>query len=133
MTQVLRTLLWAKFAIAIFLIIAIVLMNFLLLSTEISAEIIFYILLIGKPLAVALLILLQNLLFSFHGKISIHNLIPSSFLLISIILMIDLLFWGYAQFELLSPHQVFWVIYGFVLGISTWNIWKYVRAFTTGI
>lgn len=133
MSKILNTVLWGKFFLVLILIVGIIFSNFLLLHNGTSAEIVFFTLLIGKPLAVILLVLLQNLLFSFHGKISIHNVIPSIFLLISIILVGDLIFWGYLHFDLLSPYKIFWIIYIFVIGVSLWNIKRYIQAFTTGI
>jgi hypothetical protein len=133
MLKILNIFLWGKFILVLILIGGVIFSDFLLLSSWASPEWVFLTLLWGKPLTVLVLVLLQNLLFSFHDKISIHNLIPSSFLLISIVLVVDLIFWGYSHFEILSPHKIFWGIYGFVIGVSLWNIQRYIRAFTTGI
>lgn len=130
--RILHTVLWAKFWLVVIMFLVSVSLNFLIAST-IDPGTSFYLLLLGKPALVLAFLLCLNLVFHFPKKIPVPNVIPSTFLVLSILVFFDLgyLIWKY--FAILSPHLSFWGIYGGLLLLCGWNLHKYVRAFTTGV
>lgn len=132
MSKTLKTVLWAKFIIVVLMFFISFALNFLILK-EIEPQIAFNLLMFGKPVLVVTFIILLNLLFHFPSKISVPNIIPSTFLVLSFLVFIDLgyLIWKY--YVVLAPHISFWAIYGVLLGICVWNLQKYIRAFTVGL
>ncbi len=132
MSKTLKTALWAKFVIVVLMFFLSFSLNFLILRT-IEPEISFNLLIFGKPILVVVFILLLNLLFHFPAKISVPNIIPSTFLVLSFLVFVDLGYLIFKYYNVLSPHTSFWVIYGVILGVCAWNLQKYIRAFTVGL
>lgn len=128
----LKTILWIKFITVITLFIISFSLNFLIAST-IAPLVTFNLLLWGKPALVLIFIFFMNLLFNFPDKINIPNIIPSTFLVLSGLIFIDLGFLVWKYYEILSPYTIFWGIYGILIAICIWNLQKYIRAFTVGI
>lgn len=132
MSKILKTALWSKFiAVVVMFGISFALNFFIFATTDDKTS--YYLLLFGKPVLVLCFVFLLNLLFHFPGKIKIPNLIPSTFLVLSFLVFVDLGFLVWKYFELFSTYTSFWVIYGILFGICSWNLQKYVRAFTVGV
>ena len=128
----LKPLLWIKFVVVIILFVISFSLNFLIAST-IEPAVAFNLLLWGKPMLVLIFIFFMNLLFNFSSKVSIPNIIPSTFLILSGLIFIDLGFLVWKYYAILTPHTIFWGVYGVLTTICTWNLQKYIRAFTVGI
>jgi len=69
-------------------------LNFLIAS-KISPENSFALLLYGKPLLILLYLFVQNFIFKFPEKIKVPSIIPSVFLILSILIFADIGFLSY--------------------------------------
>lgn len=132
MKRILKPLLWLKFYLVITMFSISFALNFLIAS-KITPEASFALLLYGKPILVLLYLFVQNFIFKFPEKIEVPNLIPSVFLILSILIFADIgvLVWKY--WEILAPHKIFGLIYGIVLVFCGLNLQKFIRAFTVGV
>lgn len=132
MSQVLKTALWIKFIAVIVMFLISFSLNFLIAST-IDPVIAFHLLIWGKPALVLAFIVLLNLLFQFPNRIPVPNIIPSTFLILSVLVFFDLGFLIWKYYDTIAPFMTFWVTYGILFAICIWNLQKYIRAFTVGI
>lgn len=132
MKRILQPLLFLKFYLVITMFLMSFALNFLIAS-KISPENSFALLLYGKPILILLFLFVQNFIFKFPEKIKVPNIIPSVFLILSILIFVDLGFLAWKYWEILSPHRIFGLIYGVVLVFCGLNLQKFIRAFTTGV
>ncbi len=132
MSKILKYLLWFKFYIVIFMFLISFSLNFLI-SSKIVPETSFHLLLYGKPALVLLYLFVQNIIFKFPKKLVVPPLIPSVFLMLSVLIFIDIGFLVGKYWEVLSPHKIFWLVYGIVLVFCGMNLRKFIKAFTVGI
>jgi hypothetical protein len=131
MKRVLSTLLWIKFFAVILMFGLSFAFNFLILSKKIESETAFYLLLFGKPALILLYLFVQNFIFKFPGKIHVPMLIPSTFLILSILIFVDIGFLIYKYFEIFTKNQLLWGIYGVVIIFCLINLRKFYKAFFT--
>ncbi len=131
MTRTLKTILWTKFVVVLVMFFISFSLDFWILQMEPKNA--FNLLLWGKPFLVLSFIGLLNLLFHFPHKVAVPNVIPSVFLILSFLVFFDLGYLIWFFYPTLSPHTTFWGIYGALLLVCSWNLQKYIRAFTVGL
>lgn len=132
MSKILKSLLWFKFYFVIIMFLVSFSLNFLIAS-KIAPETAFHLLLYGKPALVLTYLFVQNFIFKFPQNFAIPQRIPSTFLVLSVLIFVDIGLLAGKYWEILSPHKIFGLIYGIVLIFCGMNLRKFIKAFTVGL